>query len=570
MDKDWRFWKNQRLLDRRQFWLFGHLLIVHALIFGGGQSLPLRLLWPLAVGLFLLWQPFVAGEKRVAPGVAVVFLLLVLASSFWLTPWWLLLWTTAMAALIAGRLLRSGERFERLAYLMAFTCLLGGIVFGVVPGFAPTVISIAPLSPFWLALGLPLLLPALLFCSPRRGDVSGEVFDFLHVLLVFLLLTTLVLGSLAVMQVGRRPYLESVFLTILALAGGLLFLAWLWNPRAGFAGLGVVLSKYVLELGMPLEQWLGILRSFAREEGDSFSFLGRALPQLADLPGVSGVIWECGDGRSGRWDDQRRRAGMHRHDFSQEGLHLALLLNYSPSPAMCRHFDSLLQLAAEFYCLKQQHEARERMEYLRAIYETGARVTHDVKNLLQSMQTLCYAAAQPGDETGLRSLLGRQLPAIAERLQATLTRLERPSCRSARVPVQAWYAALRLRYASQPVSWQVADFSAGAADVPGDLFDSVAENLLQNALQKRQQEMALTIRFRLAPSVAGWEMSVTDNGSAALRTDLLCREPVPSALGFGTGLYHAAQMAREYGYQLSLVENRAGAVCFRLFPLAVP
>ena len=47
--------------------LAGHLLLLHALAFGGWQLPAVRILWFVALGLFLLWQPFVAGEQRMSP-----------------------------------------------------------------------------------------------------------------------------------------------------------------------------------------------------------------------------------------------------------------------------------------------------------------------------------------------------------------------------------------------------------------------------------------------------------------------------------------------------------------------
>ena len=88
------------------------------------------------------------------------------------------------------------------------------------------------------------------------------------------------------------------------------------------------------------------------------------------------------------------------------------------------HVEWLLRLAAEFYLVKRQTHQLQRMGYLQAVYETGARVTHDVKNILQSMQGLCYAASQPGDAAQLASLLSRQLPQITERLKVTLEKLQ--------------------------------------------------------------------------------------------------------------------------------------------------
>jgi hypothetical protein len=40
--------------------------------------------------------------------------------------------------------------------------------------------------------------------------------------------------------------------------------------------------------------------------------------------------------------------------------------------------------------------------------------------------------------------------------------------------------------------------------------------------------------------------------------------PLPSANGLGVGLYQAAKLARDTGYELALASNQRGAVCFTL------
>lgn len=70
------------------------------------------------------------------------------------------------------------------------------------------------------------------------------------------------------------------------------------------------------------------------------------------------------------------------------------------------------------------------MSYLRAVHETGARLTHDVKNLLQSLSNLCFMA-QASDDNGkaFNQQIQRQLPQITQRLQQTLE-----SCRPRNCP----------------------------------------------------------------------------------------------------------------------------------------
>jgi sensor histidine kinase regulating citrate/malate metabolism len=102
--------------------------------------------------------------------------------------------------------------------------------------------------------------------------------------------------------------------------------------------------------------------------------------------------------------------------------------------------------------------------------------------------------------------------------------------------------------------------------LPGALFDSVAENLLQNALAKRQHENGIEISVNLTVDRDNIDFSVRDTGQAITPSiaDALFREPVQSEFGLGIGLYHAAKQAEEAGYLLNLAENRPGAVAFRL------
>ncbi len=101
--------------------------------------------------------------------------------------------------------------------------------------------------------------------------------------------------------------------------------------------------------------------------------------------------------------------------------------------------------------------------------------------------------------------------------------------------------------------------------IPSDLFDRVAENCLQNALEKRRVAPQLQIRVHLAVQ-DGLELSVCDTGEALPESlaRTLFTAPVPSRQGLGVGLYQAARQATALGYRLELARNRLGEVCFAL------
>jgi sensor histidine kinase regulating citrate/malate metabolism len=133
----------------------------------------------------------------------------------------------------------------------------------------------------------------------------------------------------------------------------------------------------------------------------------------------------------------------------------------------------------------------------------------------------------------------------------------------AQIAAKKWWAALQTRYEHDDVQF----FSDAIDDtpLPQDLFDSVVDNLLTNALRKRQNEpgVAVEVRLALQPLVS---LKVTDSGSAAPEhvARNLFMSPVASDSGLGVGLYQAARQAARSGYRLELPDNQPGRVTFRL------
>jgi C4-dicarboxylate-specific signal transduction histidine kinase len=104
-----------------------------------------------------------------------------------------------------------------------------------------------------------------------------------------------------------------------------------------------------------------------------------------------------------------------------------------------------------------------------------------------------------------------------------------------------------------------------------ELFDSVAENVLQNAVAKRRSSPGLTIAATLAWD-DGPTLSVCDSGAAipAPLAQQLFVSPVVSTQGLGVGLYQAARLATSSGYRLLLDSNVPGKVCLVLRKAAEP
>jgi len=239
------------------------------------------------------------------------------------------------------------------------------------------------------------------------------------------------------------------------------------------------------------------------------------------------------------------------------------------SPALQLHLKLLTQMLGHFYQAKLREEVQRQNAYTQAIHETGARLTHDVKNLLQSLGSLCAAAesSTAGEAAALQALIKRQLPQIAQRLTTTLEKLREPGKTSVVVKgnADAWWRLLTQRYTRGEIAFAL-DGDIDGLELPVELFDSVAENLLQNAISKVQQRAGLSVRVTFSAADRG-TLRVCDSGAPVPQSVVgkLLAAPVSSSQnGLGVGLYQAAKQAEQLGYSLTLADNRAGSVCFCL------
>jgi signal transduction histidine kinase len=323
----------------------------------------------------------------------------------------------------------------------------------------------------------------------------------------------------------------------------------------------VFFSRYLFSIGLPLEKWLHFLAELLQLEARPERFLSEAVGALARLPWVAGAAWQAGETRA----EQGERS-THVVEFSNSALKLEIFSRYRMSPALHWHLHLLGELLGEFYVAKLREEKLRQASYLQAVHETGARMTHDIKNLLQSLNVLCSVAVREDnrDSPQLHALLRRQLPVIAQRLSETLEKLQRPQdTAESYVPAEGWWEALVRQYRGEGVEFDHPRLARNAR-LPRTLFDTVADNLIRNALAKRAAEPGTAVRVSVECDSRAI-LRVCDSGTAvaqALVPELL-RSPVPSQ-GLGIGLYQAARLAEASGYKLELEANEDGRVCFAL------
>jgi signal transduction histidine kinase len=549
------------------------LALLHVAVFRGVADPWARALLLAHLGLLLLWQPFLRAEQRVSATQGLILALVASGVMLWLDWWFLAFWVVVLAGLVGGKVYQQHARWQRRCYLVVLVYLLALLAVAILPEIAPRREIDAEIRAYAeYVLPVAFVLIALFPAEPESGE-AAHLIDFFYSMFLMLLLVVVILGSFTFMTLRRMPYLEALTYTVFVTAGGVLLVALAWNPRSG-GGLGVFFARYLFSIGLPVEKWLHFLAELSQVEARPERFLEEAIAALLRLPSVAGVRWRAGDATG----EQGGRT-PHSIDFAASELELTIHSPYRLGPALRWHLHLLGQLLGEFYVAKLREEKLRQASYLQAVHETGARMTHDIKNLLQSLSVLTSVAAREEQEgrgearssPQLQALLRRQLPLIERRLADTLEKLQRPNAAGETyVGARPWWEALARQYRAEGVEFESGSLPPGAR-LPRSLFDSVADNLMRNALAKRADDEALRVRVSLecGERIA---LRVCDSG-AAVPPEIaaaLLRAPVSPRGGLGIGLYQAARLAESSGYRLELETNRDGAVCFALTQGSTP
>jgi len=546
-------------LTRFSRWLsFAMLVVLHLVLWVGPESIWRHPLLLTQLGLFLMWQPLWRGESKLRLGGWAFIIAMSLIVLFWLNWWILAFWVSVLFALVGGRVFAFHTRWQRLYYLLMMAYLLAILILYIVPNlFALS--QMGEVMSNLMNAGLPLLLAVMALIPVERDEAETEqAVDFIYILLLFTLLTLLVLGSLSFMILGQIGYIEALLRTLFMIAAVLLVLGVLWNPHLGFSGFQALFSRYLLSIGTPLEIWLERLAEAAHQEQNPEAFLERATEYLVEMPWISGLSWvaERGHGTLGT-------SSPHRIELADQDLRISLFSHHAVSPTVLLHVNLLTRLLGYFYQAKRREQSLREITRQQTIYETGARLTHDLKNMLQSLFALTSVAQHQSEQA--QPILQRQLPVLTQRIELILAKLKTPQVQedAVELPLASWWEWLRQRHPHRDIVWNV---PAGLDDrlIPAPLFDCVADNLIDNACKKRQREPGISVTVTLA--VEPFSLSVSDSGSAIPSgvAQQLLNTVVSSENGLGVGLYQVARWATQSGYRLELSENKTGKVTFRL------
>jgi signal transduction histidine kinase len=552
------------LADNSQRMLALMLLSLHAfLIWGDGASTLHQKFFLCTYGLFLLWQPVWRSTDKLSKPALLIFIGIGLIGFLYFNWWLTALWLAVLFGLLGGRVFADESKATRLVHILAASYLLSMLLLWVVPKLLGASNDLEA-AKFVITYLTPILPFAILFIR-KENSKTGQlpVLDFFYTLLLMLVALILVLASYAIGSLNTVNYIQVMFIAIFGLAFVLAGFSLLWQPSTRFSGIELLMSRYLLSIGMPFEKWVKNIATLGDIESTPNGFMQAAMLEMKQLPWVTGVSW-LADETQGKLGE----SSNHTTHFNYKDFHMSLHTRWQISPALYVHVKLLMQIMGEFYEAKRREETLRQNAYMQAFSETGSRLTHDIKNILQSVGTLVSAAEQTEhkDEQALLQLIRKQLPVLNTRIAATLDKLKAPGEEKKRLEkMSAWWKNLQLRHTHDDIEFVAEQLPK--QDINAEVLDSVLDNLLNNALEKTKYQPNTRIKVEMLEDVEhGFYIEVTDTGKAmdsGIANDLF-KKHIASHNGLGVGLYHAAQDCKQAGYALDLVSNVNGAVQFRV------
>jgi signal transduction histidine kinase len=536
------------------------LLLLHALIWIVAEPLLKFSLTFILYGLFLLWQPLWSKQEKLRRGPVIVVAIVFVALTYYFPNESLVFFSLILSGLIGSRLLSltAFRSFDLLALLIITLEMSVGLV-------PDTFQQIQLPALFGDYMQTVILVPILFFYfapNPDHQKQARSQVDLMHGLLAATLLFIVLLGGIVINLLYGVDYIDGLLLTVFIVATLTIGISWFWNPGIGYSGIGVLWNRYAMTIGGPFETWINTLTTLIEERYlTPADFLEAACEHLVENDWLNSIEWHFENFKVSAGEKIGTRL-EHRLD---DKLTVVLYFKADPGIALEQHTILLIRMAYQFYLAKLNQEKMRAQEHFATIHHTGARLTHDVKNILQSIKASLDILDTERETPESQKLLQSNLRQIGRRLQSTLEKLRAPKLNTqiALVDCDQWLDRMKKQHGRNPRVFIEGDIENNLV-LPIDLFDSVADNLINNALKKLSVSR---VELRLLSSDDIILLSVCDDGeaiAAEIESNLFAK-PVSSGSGMGIGLYQSAIMAHAFNYELELSQNDPGRVCFNLF-----
>jgi hypothetical protein len=384
----------------------------------------------------------------------------------------------------------------------------------------------------------------------------------MHGLLTSTLVFIVLLGAIVINILYGVQYIDGFLLSVFILSTLIIGISWFWNPGIGYSSIGVLWNRYAMTIGGPFEAWINTLTTLIEEKYlTPNEYLEAACEHLVENNWLNAIQWNL---KNNAVSAGEKKGSWIEHTISDH-VNVELYFKTSPGTALEQHTILLIRMAYQFYLAKLNQEKMRAQEHFATIHHTGARLTHDIKNILQSIKSSLDILSLNHNSEKQQALLQKNLTLISARLENTLSQLKAPALDTHITLSNAndWMDKLEQQhYSNTDISFDRE--IDNSSPLPVDLFDSVVENLINNAIRK-PSTAKVDVRLHFTAEII--LLSVCDDGSSVEPSieSSLFNQPVSSGSGMGIGLYQSTIMAKAFNFELELSQNEVGRVCFNLF-----
>lgn len=506
------------------------------------------------LGLFLIWQPVLNAEQKINYNAIVISLVLIFGLFYLLNWWFIALWIIMLCGITGGSALIRG--FGRTAYALATIILFLELSLTITPSlfhlqFLPVLIT----DYFFYGISLGCFV-IIIWRNKSKRTVTT---DYMHTLLISFSLFAFYITSILISFTYKQDYILSLVKTSLFLAAFLILVSLLLYPRKGTTTLGQKWEQHILNIGNPFETWVketSLLGKNNKIKPDMF--LQYSIEHLLELPWVAGIHTDTGDGI-----EFHGELTPYSQTLMERKLTLCLYSHIPMGSSLKIHAQLLMQLMAYFYLSKVRELSLQNQTHLKAVYETGSKLTHDIKNILQSLHTLSSLVSSSDDPKQTQELIEKQLPLLSQRLQNTLNKLQIKSDTGQSIGlISEWWQQLENRYHGRNIVFY--QQISHDINIDTDVFDTIMENLLENARSKRRNNPHIDVISSLHSTDKDFYIEVEDSGESMPEyiASKLFKQILASDSGYGIGLYQSAQLALRHSFKIELANNQNGNVVF--------
>jgi len=516
------------------------------------------------IGFFLLWQPALNPDIKIQFKNLVLIFFVNSILYFILNNWFISLWIILLIGLTSGSTLVNGT--QRTLYGIATVILFLQLSLFVTPKLFQLNTLDSEINNIIFYLIIIFCLVIIIWPIKKHRSINT---DYLHSILISFGLFSFYITSILVSFTSNIHYLQSLLITAFSIGIFLIILNTIWLPRHGISGIGQIWEQHILNIGNPFENW--VKQTSLLGENKKITpelFLEKSIEQLLTLTWVCGINWTDNNADK-KYEKLYGEESHQKTVFNDHQISITLYSHIPMGAALMIHAQLLMHLMIFFYNSKLREITLKNQTHLKAVYETGSKLTHDIKNILQSLQALTGVVNSSDDPTASQQLIGKQLPILTQRLQNTLDKLQtKTDTGKSFKAVDIWWAELQSRYHGRDILFLGDSRSNISIDV--DVFDTSLENLLENARSKRRVRPNTKITASLFFDNTDVIVRVCDDGYPVPESkfSILFKQILPSKDGYGIGLYQSAQLAERNGYKLELIHNENENVCFQISPIA--